>query len=162
MNARVMALRRAAILFEMVLAIAIFAGAGALTLSVVGTGWQNLEVVQLREQAIDYARSILAELESGAISITQVDGVIEEIGSTAIVRENDDGSRGMWLATVDTSPTEFRGLSLVTLTVTFERENEAGATVSATLRQVMRLRAEGEESFEQDDLLRGLDLEPAR
>ena len=61
--------RRGAILLEVMLAIGLFAGAGAFCLGVTKSLFSALERTDRRRLAIDLARSKMAELEAGLITV---------------------------------------------------------------------------------------------
>jgi hypothetical protein len=70
-----------------------------------------------------------------------------------------------WEIDVETSPTEFPGLTLVELTVTeitgVTGPDDAPGGVSFTLRQLLALRETDPEAYEIDELLEGLpEVEP--
>jgi hypothetical protein len=126
-----------------------------------------LERVDRRQRAIDLARSKLAELEAGHVTLGELRG--EWSGAVGSRLEYDDlepEPRGpIWNLEVETSRAPFRGLSLVELTVS-EITDDAGPdgdqdAVSFTLRQLMALRELDAEAYETDELLEGLpEVEP--
>jgi len=153
--------RRGGILFEMLIAVAIFVGAGTLTLQIVGNGFDGLERTHRHQLAVDLARSKLAELEAGMININDLtNGVIETVGSLEMVDMSApvglDTPQEEWLVEADTSRTEFSGLTLVELTVFFGPEDDAP---SVTLRRLVRLREQSVDEYEQDELIEDLPME---
>lgn len=130
---------RGAVLFEIMLAVALFGGAAAFTLAAVRSALATLDQTQRQQEAVDLARSKLAELDAGIITEFDVHG------------NWVDG----WLLELQTRRTEFTGLSLIELTVR-EHPDPAGPppsdAVSYTLRQLMELRATGAQSYQEDEL----------
>ncbi|MBC7771966.1 MAG: hypothetical protein H7210_05690, partial [Pyrinomonadaceae bacterium] len=57
--------RRGTMLLEVMLALALFIGAGAAVLSIVGQSVGSLKATRERQHAVDLARSAMAELEAG-------------------------------------------------------------------------------------------------
>jgi hypothetical protein len=149
--------RRGGILLEVMLSMAIFVAAAAFVLSATRNVFNGLERSNREQQAVDLARSKMAELDAGLISIMDLRGSdIRRVGS--IDRYGDDdgaaASRLRWIVDVSTQRTAYRNLTLVELTV---REDRDGADVASnTLRQIVRLREQDVEEYEPDDLLEGL------
>jgi len=130
--------RRGGILLEVVLAIALFAGAAAFALASVRSVFNTLEQARLLQEAIDLARSKMGELEAGLITLADVRGnEPQQIGSIELKGEDRDASN-RWQIDVATERTEFTGLSLVELTVT--QSEPAEHPTRFTLRQLMALR----------------------
>jgi hypothetical protein len=74
-------------------------------------------------------------------------------------RQLDDAAAGRWEFDVRTSPSEYGNLSLVELTITEASDDPAvdpESLVSYTIRQLIELRPDDDETYEEDDLLRGL------
>lgn len=130
-NSQAQSRRRGGVLFEVVLSVALFGGAAAFALSAARNTLISLERMRLRQAAIDLARSKMAELEAGLISV-------------AALRDSAD-EHGQWSIDLHTSRTEFTDLTLVELTV---RQNiDAGEhenPMAFTLRQLVTLRGGGE------------------
>lgn len=158
--------RQGAMLLEVMLAIGLFVGSAAFCLGVTKSLFAALDRADRRRMAVDLARSKLAELEAGLITLQDLRGE----WSGGVGSHPDDveiaaaapGSR--WAFDAVTSRTEYRGLSLVELTVTEvppEGEAESDDTASFTLRQLMALREQDPEAYEADEMLEGLEgLEP--
>lgn len=139
--------RRAGVLFEVMLAVALFGGAAAFTLGAVRSALTALEQVRVHQQAVDLAKSRMAELEAGLISLADVrDGVQAESTSDA-----------QWTYDLNTSRSPFTNLTLIELTVRQSLEQgDDGTPVSCTLRQLIALRPDQAEGYEQDELTEGL------
>jgi len=132
-------------LLEVMLALALFIGAGAAVLSIVGQSVGSLKATRERQHAVDLARSAMAELEAGIKSAEVLNGPVmrwQEQGEEA----GSDGASGDsgWELHVETQPTSFAGLSLVTITAVRSGHDENGPG-AFTLRQLVRLFA-GDES----------------
>lgn len=140
--------RRGAVLLEVLLSVALFAGSAAFCLAVTSSLFEKLHRSDRRQFVTDLARSKMAELEAGLVSIQDLRG--EWSGAVGSRAADDLEARGrVCEIDVDTSRTEYAGLSLVELTV---REGE----IAFTLRQLVALREIDVEAYEPDDLLEGL------
>ncbi|MCI0630807.1 MAG: hypothetical protein L0Y44_09165 [Phycisphaerales bacterium] len=132
--------RRAGVLFEVMLSVALFGGAAAFTLAAVRSVFANLDQLQRRQEAADLARSSLAELEAGLISLAEL----------------RDHSADGWTFDLKTSRSEFGDLVLVELTVKEAQQSEnhdPDNAMSCTLRQLMSLREGREAKYEKDELV---------
>ncbi len=146
---------RGAVLLEVLISLALFVGAGAFALAAMRTTFDNIERSRRDHMAVDLARSKMAEIEAGLVSLADLRGtLILEVGTVPAVEE--DADIGGWIAEVGTQRTEYRGLTLVELTVREDRPEDDPQAARFTLRQLVRLREELAEEYEEDDLLRGL------
>jgi hypothetical protein len=148
------------------LAIGLFVGSAAFCLGVTRSLFSALERADRRRLAVDLARSKLAELEAGLITVQDLRGEWSGgVGSHARDVELATAVPGpSWEFDVVTTRTEFSGLSLIELTVT-EVPRDAGVesagTASFTLRQLVALREQDPEAYEADEMLEGLEgIEP--
>ena len=112
-----------------------------------------------RRLAIDLARSKLAELEAGLISVQDLRGEWSGgVGSRQDDVELDGVASGPhWEIDAVTTRTEYPGLSLIELTIT-EIPPDGGVEshdVSFTLRQLVALREQDPEMYEADEMLEG-------
>lgn len=153
--------RRGAILFEMLLALGVFTTAAALTLRATGHGLDAVRRAQERRLALDVARSKLAELEAGLVTLTQLrDGEVPSLGSLEPPPFGETRPGGMdlarWRFDVRTEPTPFSGLTLVTLSM---YEAEGDGPPLTTLRSLVELGSQDGEGYEADDLLEDLPTE---
>ena len=179
MRTRLLHARRGGVLLEVVIALGLFIGAGVFALGAMGSAASSMSRSARETIALDLARSKLAELEAGLVSMAELreqEGVLDRIGSMRF--EDDEAGtlwRGReWIVIVETERTEFAGLTLVELTVR-EAEPFAGGggapatldgwggaedepLIEATVRQLMRLREGRAESYEEDDILEGLPM----
>lgn len=153
---------RGGVMFEVLLAVALFAGAAALTLGCVKSVFSALDRTRREQEAVDVARSRMAELEAGLITLADLRGQsVNSIGSMS-GQESPSPSvenPARWIVDVKTQRSEFTGLSLVELTV---REDPAHADVSDgqpmsfSLRQLLPLRRDDAEDYQPDELTDGL------
>ena len=156
---------RGGILFEAMLAIALFVGAGAFTLACVRSVTRTLDRSQAQQEAVDLARSKMAELDAGLTNLGGLRGEFSgAIGSQGPSGEVDEGTApSRWRLDVVISRSEFTGLSLVELTVleaiTPEAEAAGATAMRYTLRQLVALRDVEGEAWVEDELL--IDAHPA-
>ncbi len=152
---------RGAMLLEVMLAVGLFVGSAAFCLVVTRSLFASLQRADRRHLAVDLARSKLAELEAGLVNVQDLRG--EWSGAVGSRLEDDletiaPGS--VWEIDVTTSLSEYRGLSLIELTV-LEVFQDTGAdrddAISFTLRRLIALREQDPEAYETDELLEGLD-----
>ncbi len=166
--------RRGGILFEVMLSVALFAGAAAFTLAAVRSVYLTLERSEKQQQAIDLARTRIAELEAGLITLGDLRGESAGAADSPSLASRDassfdeqtDPTRIRWRTELRTSRTEFTGLTLVELTVieSISREAEtAGENPTRyTLRQLVAVREDEGEAWQEDELIKGLpEGEPA-
>ncbi len=162
--------RAGGVLLEVLLSIALFVGAAGFSLGVLRSVLDAIDRSGRQAMAVDLARAKMAELEAGLTTIAELreasDG-LDRVGSIESFGGEDEFSaptgEARWIVDVDTTRSEFTGLSLVELTVSEETEqfaDEDAVVVSYTLRQLMQLREDEEEEYEADDLMRGLPTEP--
>ncbi len=155
---------RGSILLEVLLSIALFVGAGSFALAATKSVFHALQRAKGQQQAVDLARSKLAELEAGLTSLADLRD--EWSGAVGSFEPADpDQVETTWVFDVETSRTEFRGLTLVTLTVSEQSDAlDSGADaqpVSVTIRKLMALRAQDPDEYETDELIEGLvEIEP--
>ncbi|MEE8156203.1 MAG: hypothetical protein V3T53_14715 [Phycisphaerales bacterium] len=154
--------RRGALLLEVLLSIALFAGASAFALGAARSVFDALDRGKRQQQAVDIARSKMAELEAGLITIRDLRSEWSgEIGSYESDLDFDAPRNGLdWTIEVQTFPSEFGGLNLVELTVTelTDQTSDGGGFVpmSITLRQLMPPREAEVEAYQEDELIEGL------
>ena len=146
--------RRGALLLEVLLSIALFAGTAAFTLGAANSVFDALDRARHEQEAIDIARSKMAELQTGMISIRDLNAQWSgDIGSYQPDADFDSLESSLrWMIEVQSSPTEFTGLSLVELTVS-ELEDKfpdqgGRSVISFTLRQLLTLSEEDAEEYQ--------------
>lgn len=138
--------RRGAILFELLVSIVIFIAAAAITLRAVSNGYENLRRAHQRQLAVDLARSKLAELEAGLISITQMQSdFITTVGSLDLLESASDIPRDddltQWRYEVDSGPSSYSDLTLVEVRI--YTPDDVDGERPTVLRQLIRLRDPG-------------------
>jgi len=153
---------RGAILLEVMLALGLFVGSAAFCLAVTRSLFAALDRADRRQFAVDLARSRLAELEAGMVNLQELRGEWRGgVGS----REDDVDLEARapvraWQIEVTTSLSEYRGLSLIELTVTEVQPGTGAASddgVRYTLRQLIALREQDAEDYQVDDMMEGLE-----
>ncbi len=160
--------RRGAVIFEVMLSVALFVGAAAFALGASKSVFTALDRARRQHEAVDLVRSKLTELEARMINLAdlrgqevQSVGSIESFGSD---RLDPQAHTTRWVLDVKTQRTQFTGLTLVELSITEVRDDDrtAGAApTTVTIRQLMPLRDAEVDAYEQDDLLEGLpEVEP--
>lgn len=151
-------MRRAAVLFEVLVSMALFVGAASFVLGALRDAQASLVRAERQSFAADLARTRMAEIELGLVSLADLraEGAGPDlIGSLELERGELDG----WSIAVETERTEYTGLSLVVLSVYPVDENgrvSDDASPLVELRQLMALGDEDVEEFEQDEMLRDL------
>jgi hypothetical protein len=142
------------VLLEVVIALTLFIGAASLTLAAARSVFTSLDQMRRRQEAVDLARSKLAELQAGLITLADLRGErADAVGSTRSTnfnRMSNDGGRAAatgWILDARTSRTVFTGLSLIELTVREDVSPEAPQAVSFTLRQLMPLRESAAQEY---------------
>ena len=152
------------------LSVALFAGAAAFTLAAARSVSQTLERSQKRQHAVDLARTRMAELEAGLITLGDLRGESAGAADSSARASRDAGDLNeqgapatlRWRTEVRTSRTEFTGLTLVELTVieSLPREAEAAGInpMRYTLRQLVAVREDQGESWKEDELTQGLPM----
>lgn len=137
---------RGAMLLELVLALAVFVGAGLAILAAMDQAGRSLEVARDGLKAADLARSAMARIEAGLATPVTVNGPVpewvdEEVGAGAVFRDSPARASG-WELVVQTEPSEFDGLTRVSITA--RRASAAGPRTDGptyTLHQLVRLGA---------------------
>lgn len=125
--------RRAALLLEVLLSLAIFVAAALAVGGAMRRAGAGLERVRERAQASDLAWSAIARLEAGLATPSSLNGEVKETGKHAV------GTPG-WSLHIETEPTERTGLTLVEVSAL--RTTPDGTELDTpvyTARQVVRL-----------------------
>ena len=151
--------RRAMLLLEVAAAMAVFVMGGLAILSLVGGSVDSLSAARDAVKAVDLARSGMARLEAGLATPQNLPGPVPAweddtdawLGDDALSAEEGHGFADAaprpsgWELEVETEPSEFAGLTLVTVTA-IKRSGESVAA-SYTLRQLVRLGREQAEDI---------------
>ena len=154
--------RRGALLLEVLLSIALFAGASAFALGAARSVFDALDRAQRQQEAVDIAMSKMAELEAALITVRDLRSEwMGQIGTYEPHLDFDVSDSSLrWEIDVQTYPSEFAGLNLVELTVTEvtgpTSDDGDFAAMSFTLRQLMPPREADVEAYQEDELLEGL------
>jgi type II secretory pathway pseudopilin PulG len=158
---------RAGVLLEVLVSLALFAVAAAFALSASRSVIESVRRSRLQQRAADIARSKMTELEAGLTPLSALRGGMRSAGTPAGPDGSGPGPDESlaagpdWELDVAVRRTEFRGLSLIELTVSEAAPSGRiapahDARVRYTLRQLVRLSDIEPSAFEPDDLLRGL------
>jgi len=141
---------RGGILLETLVSLALFAGAASFALASMRSVIQANDLAERRAQAVDLARTKMAQLETGMISLLDLRNEnAAEAGSDSRSFSDESMSDGpRWIVEIDTEPSEYTGLTLVILTVKENGEHPAyvGSDRAAaySLRQLVALRGAAE------------------
>ncbi len=148
--------RSGALLLEMLVALGLF----VMTALAVGMSMSRGmdAIVRDREQAraCDLARSAMAKIEAHLASPESLDGAVEEAeGADRIAFDEDAIEASGWELVVEREPSMFEGLSIVHVTARRVDPESGRVLVSATLHQLVRVRADSDEDIvgEAGDLL---------
>ncbi len=117
-------LTRGSILLETLLSIVLFAAAAVFTLAALSNGLSSTDRTRTRTRAADAARSVIAQLEAGIVTDTEI--------SKDRNARRDDGL----LVEASTSVSSFPGLTLVEVVV---REDGGDDRVLFRLLQLVRV-----------------------
>ena len=151
--------RRGGVLFEVMLAVALFVGAAAFTLASVRSVTRTLERTRLQQEAVDLARSRMAELEGGLTTLGGIRGDADTEDQSSTDFEAAD-VQPRWRIEVSTARSEFGNLTLVELTVIenmpADLETAGESPMRYTLRQLIALREDAGKPFAEDEIMRGL------
>ncbi len=159
------------LLLEMMIALAIFVGIAFVVLGSLGQGVASAQRTRDRARAVDLARSTMAKLEAGLGTPANLSGPVPAWAPDD--EPTDDASVGagvgpaqsvgfdesprqptLWEVEIDTLPSDFDGLTHVTVTVVKHDVPESDiAVVSYTLHQLVRLSAQADDSVGEVDAL---------
>lgn len=174
-------MRRGGMLFEVMVALAILLMAsmtlGAIVMQSVGA----MDRTRRSMQACDLARSTMAQIEAGILDAASVSGPVRRWDASMFLMPEDafapaggaepvEASAELpgeipvgvsenigpeWSVEVETEPTEFDGLWLVTVTAQLQAAQAPDVVLASyTLRQVVRLGTEPEDvAGEEDELM---------
>lgn len=142
---------RGAVLLEVIVALAIFVGAGALILGSLSRATQGLAHTRDLEQAADLARSTMARVESG---IARPETLIGQVQEDANERGSFSGAATFspWWIEIETQPAAFEGLTHVTVRAV-KKSADDREIASYTLHQLVRLFGEQAEGAGEEDPL---------
>ncbi len=149
-------MRRAWVLLEVILSLSIFTMAALAVLSVMGQAARNVEIARMQVHGLDLARSAMARMEAGLKSAEELRGPAGawsqfEAQPGAEAFEDDLPEPTGWELEIETEPSQFVGLTLVSVTA-MRRDEASGETSFATrLTQLVRLSAAVEDSIGERD-----------
>lgn len=172
-------MKRGAMLFEVMVALAILLMASMTLGGIVMQSVTAMDRARKTMQACDLARSTMAQIESGLLDPMSVSGPAvrwdvsmflpsgeswEEESIEGDLVSMDAGQAPVapspslggpeWTVDVETEPTEFAGLYMVTVTAALVSAQADVTEASYTLRQVVRLGSEPEDvAGEEDELM---------
>jgi hypothetical protein len=160
--------RSGLVLLEVIIALAVFVAAAAMTLQITSSLLDSLHRARTTQMAEDIALSLMAELEAGLITLRDV-----RTGATATVRgltaiEDEPGEHDpVFELEVIARRSEYAGLSYVELSVTeiaagggmiaMPATDDAPPRPSATVRRLVPVTDEDVEAYEQDEMLEDID-----
>lgn len=142
--------RRGTLLLEVMLALTLFVAAALMILAILGRSLDALSEARARQTACDLARSAMSRIEAGIASPESLNGPARLFDGPLNAPGDDAPTESEWELVVETEPSLFEGLTLVTVTARRAAEGgapdggepEGAADRSAyTLRQLVRLRA---------------------
>lgn len=144
----------------MLISIALFVLAATVSLRVVGDGLRSVERMHLDAVALDLARSRLAELEAGVVTLADLRVPGTALRTVGTVTWDDPADRLLfadrrWTLRASWTAAPFDGFSLVELEVRLG-DDPARPESYAVVRRLLRLRDVPESSYEADDLLDGI------
>lgn len=165
-------------LFEVMVALAILLMASMTLSGIVMQSVSKMDETRKTMQACDLARSTMAQIEAGLLDPSSVSGPAVRWDASMFLMPEDSGGLGegdeplepmpdasaaspsvsvggpQWMLAVETEPTNFAGLFMVTVTASLEAESSDVALASYTLRQAVRLGSEPEDvAGEEDELM---------
>lgn len=158
--------RRAAVLLELVLSLAVFLGAALALTRVLTLSVNAMQRAEHQGRAVDLARSAMALIEAGVYQPEALQGEAapELLGAAADASAGPGfgaalggGTAATWRLDIETERSSFPGLTLVAITATRETPSGDAAAVY-TLRQLVRLAAEEDDRIgDEDDITRAAD-----
>lgn len=152
-------MRRAWVLLEIMVALSIFTMSAMVVLSAMGQASRNLELARLEQTGLDLARSAIARLEAGLSTTADLSGPVPvwSASDTApaglVAFEDDLPELTGWELEIETEPSAFPGLTLVSVTAV-RRDPERGVEgFATTLRQLVRMTAREQDTIGDPDAL---------
>lgn len=135
------------VLLEVVVAVTVFIGAALAVMASVDRAVTALERTRGVQRAADLARTAMSQMEAGLGTPVTLNGpvsvwVMGEANAVPYSGGNGAGDSG-WELEIQTEPSEFVGLTKVTVTASHRRDNSVSTDWSYTLRQLMDLTPAG-------------------
>lgn len=144
-------MRRGALLLEVILALTLFTTTALMLLAIVGRSLDALEEARHRQTACDLARSAMSRIEAGLASPESLNGPAQLFDQPINAPGDDAPTESDWELLVETEPSQFDGLTLITITArrtatSPSQPDESGGALRGdyTLRQLVKLRDSGD------------------
>jgi Tfp pilus assembly protein PilV len=160
---RVESSRRGGMLLEVIVSLAIFVVAGGAILNLVTQTMTGLERSREQARAADLARSAMAKIEAGIETAQTLNGPVERSaeGAAAVGGVGGEG----WELEIDTEPSQFRGLTRVSVNAVKRVGEAARVEAEYLLVQLVRLGGKGEDRAGEEDSIaekarQGLERQP--
>ncbi len=132
--------RRGTLLLEVLLALAVFVGAGLAILTVLERSTDALARVRDHRQACDLALSAIARIEAGLDTPESLDGPVPEWEDMSDGRAIEAAGGGKWEIDIKTEPSQFSGLTKITVEAIKRRAGDPDGEALArySIAQVVR------------------------
>jgi len=141
---------RGSVLFEVVLAIALFVGTGAFVLGATRSAITTLDRARREARAADLATSRMAELAAGLVDLADLrNDRIEGVGTLDLAALDEAG----WWIEGSTERSEVDGFVLVEVTAGHGADGDA---VTFAIRQLVRIDRSEPQPYPEDELVRDL------
>jgi len=141
--------RPGAILLEAMLAVAIFAMAGTAIMVLAERSLTGLERARIAEQASEVAKTAMGRLEAGLDTPRTLNGPVKAGGELVT-------PPGKWELKIESEPSQFTGLTRVTVVARRVEEKSDNTVASCTLRQLVRLGARAKDVPGDADVMAGM------
>lgn len=137
--------RSGSVLLEVVVAITVFIGASLAVMASVDRAVTALERTRGVQRAADLARTAMSQMEAGLATPVTLNGPLSvwQMGEPNAVPYSGGGGLGEWELEIQTEPSEFLGLTKVTVTALHHRAGGVSVDWSYTLRQLVSLSPSG-------------------
>ncbi|HYE60483.1 MAG TPA: hypothetical protein VD997_00680 [Phycisphaerales bacterium] len=131
---------RGAILLECVLALALFVAAGLTIMGMMDRAASSVADTRDYEIAVDVARSAMAQIEAGIASPETLNGPVPQWRDAMDATFDDDlPDESGWNLEITTEPSQFDGLTKVSVRAFRQDPGSEDELVSYTLHQLVRL-----------------------
>ncbi len=131
--------RRGALLIEGMVAVAVFVAAGLAILAAMRGAAHEARRERDLLRAMDLARSTLSSLESGLATPEQLDGPVPKWSEESAGFEDAPTEPSGWSLTIETSPSSFDGLVMITVRVSRGSDRSDQREELYALGQLVRL-----------------------
>ena len=146
--------QRGAILLEILLSMTLFLLMSLAIMTAMGQGRRSLEGTLLLQQAADHARTAMARIEAGLDEPARMSGPIEPWSDEDVALTDAPDETG-WMLEVDTSPSQFTGLTLFEVVAYREDLVTGDRDASFSLKQLVRLSDFASDTVGEDDAIIG-------